>query len=51
MRVNQAVVARYLDKGTLLGPGRVGVHAFSFGDVAGDPAAALFSSFVIAKLR
>jgi hypothetical protein len=33
----------YLDRGPLLGPGKVGVHAFSFGDMLGDPADVRFS--------
>jgi hypothetical protein len=51
LRVNGAVAASYLDRGpTLLPPGRVGLHAFSYSDVTGDLADATFRSFTLSSV-
>lgn len=51
LAVNGKSIPPYLDRGPLLGPGKVGVHAFSFGDVHGDPADVRFSYFEVDRLR
>lgn len=51
LSVDGKLIVSYLDHDpTLLGPGEVGIHAFTFGDVNGDLADARFSDFEVDEL-
>jgi hypothetical protein len=50
LRVGDFTIS-HIEQNRFLGPGRAGVHAFSFGDVDGTPAAVRFTDFAVTNLH